>query len=47
MDRAGVLLGAEGASRAQTAQEGVVEGAAEPATSDRSVHHASIAYAIQ
>ena len=30
--RGGVLLGAEGASRAQAAQEGVVEGAAEAAT---------------
>src|ERR1700722_8465569 len=30
--RGGVLSGAEGASRAQAAQEGVVEGAAEAAT---------------
>ena len=30
--RGGVLLGAEGASRAQATQEGAVEGAAEAAT---------------
>ena len=47
--RGGILSGAEGASRAQTAQEGVVEGAAEAATErpQRAPHKCSMCYSIK
>jgi hypothetical protein len=47
--RGGVLSGAEGASRAQAAQEGVVEGAAEAATErpQRVPRKCSVCYSIE
>ena len=47
--RGGVLSGAEGASRAQAAQEGVVEGAAEAATErpQRVPRKCSMCYSIK